>query len=71
MKYINKNTGDTISKVVYNQLSTIAKNNFIPVSDESNKTHQIIETRSENLSVGDGIAVAVALPLLFLNSFFD
>jgi len=75
MKYINKNTGDVIRLAVYSQLSLEARSNFIEIKEQSEptvtKTHQVIETRSDSLSVGDGIAAVVVLPIALVWSIFD
>jgi|TARA_R110001606_G_C14979606_1_gene604241 hypothetical protein len=75
MKYVNKNTGDVVGTEVYSQLSNEAKNNFIIIKEQSNqhttKTHQIIENRSDSMSLGDGIAATVLLPIAILSSIFD
>lgn len=72
MKYINKNTGESISQETYLQLEEFGKSNYI-LDKSSNTTvnHQIIETKSDNLSVGDGIAVAVLAPIAIVASIFD
>tara|TARA_R110000772_G_scaffold112913_1_gene217219 strand:+ start:37 stop:288 length:252 start_codon:yes stop_codon:yes gene_type:complete len=82
MKYINKNTGDSISESVYFQLNESAKDNFIQSEDVVNKTHTIVETKSDNkshtivetrsdsLSVGDVVAVAVLSPVILFKSIF-
>ena len=75
MKYVNKNTGDVIGSEVYSQLSTTAKSNFILVQEQTRstvtKTHQVIETKSNSMSIGDGIAAAVALPIIAVWSLFE
>ena len=75
MKYVNKNTGDVISSNVYNQLSAQAMSNFIAIKESVIpsviKTHQIIETKSDSMSIGDGIACAVILPIIAIWSMFD
>ena len=75
MKYVNKNTGDVVGTEVYSQLSTEARNNFVAIKEQpqatTTKTHQIVETRSDSMSVGDGIAAAVVLPIAIVLSIFD
>lgn len=70
MNYINRETGDSVSQSVYNQLTDLAKNKFIKSEDVVNKTHTIIETRSDNLSVGDAVAVVALSPIIILKSIF-
>lgn len=70
MKYINKNTGDSITVDVYLQLNESAKQNFIKSEDVVNKTHSVVETKSDNLSVGDAIAVVALSPLIIIKSLF-
>lgn len=72
MKYINKNTGDVITREVYVQLNDSAKNNFIQMDDTVNtvKTHTIVETKSDNLSVGDAIAVVALSPVIAFKALF-
>lgn len=70
MKYINKNTGDSITESVYYQLNDSAKANFIQIKEEIVKTHQIIETKSDNLSVGDAVAVIALSPVFLFKSLF-
>jgi len=71
MKYINKNTGDLISQSVYLQLSEIAKSNFIQSSDVSNTTtHNITETKSDSLSIGDAIVGVALSPIIIFKSLF-
>lgn len=72
MKYVNKNTGESISYETYAQLTELGKSNYV-LDKSSNTTinHQIIETKSNNLSVGDGIAVAVLAPIAIVASIFD
>ena len=68
MKYINKNNGESICETTYNQLSPEGKHNFI-LDRGTNTT--IVETRSNNMSVGDGIAVEVLAPIAIIASIFD
>ena len=70
MRYINRNTGDSISESVYNQLSREAKLNFICAEEKVNKTHSIVETKSDNLSIGDAIAVTVLSPVILFKTLF-
>ena len=70
MKYINKNTGDSISEAVYSQLNETAKDNFIQSEDVVNKTHTVVETKSDNLSIGDAVAVVVLSPVILFKSLF-
>lgn len=70
MKYINKNTGDSISEEVFNQLSDSAKDNFIQAEDTVIKSHQIIETKSENMSIGDAVGLVAITPLIIFKSIF-
>ena len=70
MKYINKNTGDAISEGVHAKLSDSAKANFIQAEDVPTVTHSIVETKSDNLSIGDAIAVTVLSPVLIFKSIF-
>jgi len=70
MKYINKNTGDSISEAVYYQLNETAKDNFIQSEDVVNKTHTVVETKSDNLSIGDAVAVVVLSPVILFKSLF-
>ena len=71
MKYINKNTGDLISQSVYLQLSEIAKSNFIQSSDVSHTTtHNITETKSDSLSIGDAIVGVALSPIIIFKSLF-
>lgn len=70
MKYINKNTGDAISREVYLQLSESGRSNFIMAEDNPTVTHTITETKSDNLSVGDAIAVVALSPLIVFKSLF-
>jgi chorismate mutase len=70
MKYINKNTGDSISEAVYSQLNETAKDNFIQAEDVVNKTHTVVETKSDNLSIGDAVAVVVLSPVILFKSLF-
>jgi hypothetical protein len=70
MKYINKNTGDSISESVYFQLSETAQSNFIASEDSVVKTHTIVETTSNNLSVGDAIGLVVLSPVILFKSLF-
>lgn len=70
MRDINRNTGDSISESVYNQLSREAKLNFICAEEKVNKTHSIVETKSDNLSIGDAIAVTVLSPVILFKTLF-
>ena len=70
MKYINKNTGDLISKSIYNQLTDTVKLNFIISEDVVTKTHSIVETKNDSLSVGDSITLVALSPLLIIKSLF-
>lgn len=72
MKYINKNTGDSISVETYNNLNPSAQTNFILDTSvpQPQTTHQIIETRSDNLSVGDAVALVAITPFVILKSIF-
>lgn len=70
MKYINKNTGDSISESVYFQLNETAKDNFIQAENVVNKTHTVLETKSDNLSIGDAVAVVVLSPVILFKSLF-
>jgi hypothetical protein len=70
MKYINKNTGDSISESVYSQLSETARNNFIQVEDVVTKTHTVVETKSDSLSIGDAVAVVALSPIIIFKSIF-
>jgi hypothetical protein len=72
MKYINKNTGDSISVATYNNLNPSAQINFtLDVStSQPQTTHQIIETKSDSLSVGDAVALVALTPLIILKSIF-
>jgi hypothetical protein len=69
MKYINKNT-----EILYlNQfIFTIetAQSNFIASEDLVVKTHTIVETTSNNLSVGDAIGLVVLSPVILFKSLF-
>jgi hypothetical protein len=72
MKYINKNTGDSISVETYNNLNPSAQINFtLDVSTpQPQTTHQIVETRSDSLSVGDAVALVALTPVLIFKSLF-
>jgi hypothetical protein len=70
MKYINKNTGDSISEAVYYELNETAKDNFIQAEDVVNKKHTVFETKSDNLSIGDAVAVVVLSPVILFKSLF-
>jgi len=70
MKYINKNTGDSISESVYSQLNETAKDNFIQAEDVVNKTHTVVETKSDNLSIGDAVGVVALSPVILFKSLF-
>ena len=71
MKYINKNTGDSISVETFRNLNPSAQSNFVlDVSSQTQTTHQIIETKSDNLSVGDAIALVAITPLVIFKSIF-
>lgn len=70
MKYINKNTGDAISEAVYSQLNETARSNFIQAEDVVNKTHTIVETKSDSLSIGDAVAVVALSPVILFKSLF-
>ena len=71
MKYINRYTGVAIGVNIYSQLSKGAKTNFITIREQEKPTHTIVETRSDSLSLGDGLAAAVVLPLVMVWSIFD
>ena len=62
MKYVNKNTGDIIGVELYYQLSMEARNSFVAIQGESCQ---------QGMSIGDGIATAVVLPVAIVASIFD
>jgi hypothetical protein len=68
MKYINKNTGDYIWISLFS-IET-AQSNFIASEDLVVKTHTIVETTSNNLSVGDAIGLVVLSPVILFKSLF-
>ncbi len=72
MKYVNKNTGESISPSTYSQLNPSAQANFtLDVSTpQAQTTHQIVEHRSDSLSVGDAVVTLAVLPLAILGDLF-
>lgn len=72
MKYVNINSGETIGVATYNSLTDRAKSNYVLdiETPQPQVTHQIIETRSDNLSVGDAIVGVAVLPFAILGKLF-
>jgi hypothetical protein len=48
----------------------LLKSNFIASEDLVVKTHTIVETTSNNLSVGDAIGLVVLSPVILFKSLF-
>jgi hypothetical protein len=71
MDYINKNTGDLINQSVYSQLSEGAKQNFVQSEKVVNKTHSIVETKSDHFTTGDALVVGGVLTGLIIKNFFE
>lgn len=69
MKYISKKDGNVIDKQVFDQLSSEAQNNFIAFQSTPT-AHSVTETNSNNLSIGDSIAVVALSPLIFAAALF-
>lgn len=70
MNYINKNTGDQITESTYRNLNESAKINFIASEEVITTTRQIIETKSDNMSIGDAVALVAVTPLIIFKSLF-
>jgi hypothetical protein len=72
MKYVNKSTGDVISVETYSQLSIEAKQKFtVDFGYQNNSEKTIINQQIERpVSLGEGIAVAAAIPFIFIASIF-
>ncbi len=70
MKYVNINTGESISLATYNQLNPSGQANFRLDTSTPQPTHQIIEHRSDSMSVGDAVGLVVATPFIILNELF-
>ncbi len=72
MKYVNKSTGESISVATFNQLTPTAQSNFaLDVSTpQPQVTHQIVEHRSDSLSIGDAVVGVAVLPLVIFGELF-
>jgi len=72
MKYVNKNSGESISVETYRQLNPSAQANFTldVSSNQPQVTHQIVEHRSDNLSIGDAVVGVAVLPFVILGELF-
>lgn len=69
-KYINKETGENIPELVYNQLTVSAKDKYISYTKDIAVVEHHHHEDGDHLSVGDGIACIVALPIIALFSLF-
>jgi uncharacterized protein YdeI (YjbR/CyaY-like superfamily) len=73
MRYINKNTGETISETVYKQLSSIVQDQYIMMVEDPKKmetVHTIVEHKDDHATVGDALTVIALTPLLLLSRIF-
>ncbi len=66
MKYVNINSGESISIETYKRLTPTAQANFTPDEDKPQVSHQIIEHRSNKMSMGDAVGLAIVTPLVIL-----